>query len=229
MKILKLSLILTLLVLPNLSGLYGATIAIDNFNDGFDSAYGIRDASGTLVGGSFKGVIGRFTITNSAISTNFGQGNLTAISAGFQQFDPSVTGVFGLDNYASGAFDASVTFDTRTTSNSFGGSAIYMVLYKGASLAAATELFVAQMNSNFPTDPALPGLPIFDFNVSLRPANIANLVVGTSGGAPHDFGFSGGGPLPTFGLAAIPEPSRMMLLGLGLVGFGLRRRRGGLV
>jgi hypothetical protein len=28
---------------------------------------------------------------------------------------------------------------------------------------------------------------------------------------------------------AIPEPSRMMLLGLGLVGFGMRRRRGGLV
>jgi hypothetical protein len=228
MNITKLILLSSILSLPTLSGLYAATIAIDNFNDGFDSAYGIRDAGGTLVSGSdFKGVIGRFTITNSAISTNFGEGNLTAISAGFQQFDPTVTGVFGLDNYDAGAFDAQVIFDTKTTSNSFGGSAIYMVLYKGASIAAATELFVAQMNSVFPTDPNV-GAPLTG-SVSLRPSNITDLVVGTQGGAAHDYGFDGGGPLPTFGLAAIPEPSRMMLLGLGLVGFGMRRRRGGLV
>jgi hypothetical protein len=227
MNITKLILLTSILSLPTLSGLYAATIGIDNFNETFNSAYGIRDAGGTLVSGNnFKGVIGRFTITNSAISTNFDQGNLTAISAGFQQFDPTATGVFALDNYAPGAFDASVSFDTKATSNSFGGSAIYMVLYKGVSVAAATELFVAQMNAIFPTDPNI-GAPLLGY-VNFSPSNITNLVVGTQGGPAHDYGY-GGGAQPTFGMEAIPEPSRVMLLGLGLAGLGMRRRRVGLV
>jgi hypothetical protein len=200
-----------------------ATIVFDNLNATSNAAYGIRDSGGTLVSGSgFQGALGRFSITNSAISSSFAGNDLVAIQNAFSQFDP-LNGTFLLDSFGPGAFQASESFDTKASSNSFGGSVVYAVLYKGTSIAAATELFIAEMNAVFPTDPAV-GLPVTS-SISLRPDTITNLLVGTSGGPPHNYGF-GGGALPTFGLAAaVPEPTRSWLIMLGLLGACLRRRR----
>jgi hypothetical protein len=200
-----------------------ATIVFDNANANFDAAYGIRDAGGVLVSGSgFQGALGRFSITNSAISSSFAGNDLVAIQNAFSQFDP-INGTFLLDSVDLGAFQASESFDTKSSSNSFGGSAVYAVLYKGTSIATATELFIAEMNAVFPTDPAV-GLPVIS-SISLRPDTITNLLVGTSGGPLHDYEL-GGAALPTFGLvAAVPEPTRSWLLLLGLMGACLRRRR----
>jgi hypothetical protein len=200
-----------------------ATIVFDNLNATSNAAYGIRDSGGTLVSGSgFQGALGRFSITNSAISSSFAGNDLVAIQNAFSQFDP-LNGTFLLDSFGPGAFQASESFDTKASSNSFGGSVVYAVLYKGTSIATATELFIAEMNAVFPTDPA-EGLALTS-SISLRPDTIANLLVGTSGGPQHDYGI-GGGALPTFGLvAAVPEPTRSWLLVLGLMGACLRRRR----
>ncbi|MBL9145903.1 MAG: PEP-CTERM sorting domain-containing protein [Verrucomicrobiaceae bacterium] len=202
-----------------------ATVTFDNLNGGGDAAYGVRDAAGTLISGSgFSGVMGRFTISDSTIQSNFASGNVAAISTGFSAFDP-VGGTFALDSLAAGAFQTSESFDTKASTNTFGGSSIYAVFYKGASIATATELLIAKLSSAFPTDPEV-GLALTGA-ASFSPSGITSLLVGTSGGAPHDYGI-GGGALPTYGLSlvnAAPEPSRAMLAGLGLMGLVIRRRR----
>lgn len=210
-----------LLLCGNLSA---ATIVIDNLTDLGDGAYGVRDAGGSLITGTdFRGVVGRFTITNSAIASSFASNDLAAIQAGFQQFDP-VNGDFVLDNLDEGAFQASESFDTRNTVNpGFGGSRVYIVLMRGTSISSASELFIAELNYLFPTDPEI-GVPLLD-SFSLRPDTVLNLVVGYDNQTAHDYGF-GSGPLPTFMLAeAIPEPGRVLLLGLSGSLMLLRRRR----
>jgi hypothetical protein len=200
-----------------------ATIVFGNANDDGDAAFGIRDANGVLVSGSgFQGAMGYFTISNSAISSSFAGNDLAAIGSAFAQFDP-VGGSFALGADFPGFFQTSEIFDTRASVNSFGGRAIYAVLYKGTSIATASELLIAQLNAQFPTDPVIGFDP--PVTVLLSPATVNNLVIGTSGGPSHDYSL-GGGALPTFGLvAAVPEPTRAGLLVLGLMGACLRRRR----
>ncbi len=200
-----------------------ATIAFDNLTASGTAAHGIRDANGVLVSGvDFSGALGRFTITNSAISSSFASNNFAAIQAGFQQFDP-VGGSFALDTFVPGAFSASEVFNTKNSVvPGYGGSTVYAVFYKGATIGTASELFVAELNTTFPTDPEVGAGASASF--SIRPSTVANLVVG-SGGASHDFGL-GGGAQSTFQLAnPIPEPSRLVFLGFGLIGVIARRRR----
>jgi hypothetical protein len=201
----------------------GATIAFDNLTALGDAAHGIRDANGVLVSGvSFSGALGRFTISNSAISSSFASNDFAAIQAGFQQFDP-VGGSFALDTFEAGAFSANEVFNTKNSVvPGYGGSTVYAVFYKGATISGASELFVAELNTTFPTDPEVGAAASASF--SIRPSTVANLVVG-SVGAPHDFGI-GGGAQSTFQLAnPVPEPSRLVFLGFGLIGIITRRRR----
>jgi len=208
------------------AGLNAATVTLDNFNTAGDAGYGIRDSAGVLVSGSsFKGMMGRFTISDSAVTSNFTAGDTAAIAAGFDGFNPTAAGQFTLDNYGSGLFQGSVDYDTKTTSNTFGGSTIYAVLFKGTSLATATELFIAKMTTTFPTDP-LVGLAQTGA-ASIKPDGISSILVGNTSPLTNDYGF-GGGALPTYQMAlvgAAPEPSRAMLAGLGLMGLVIRRRR----
>lgn len=201
-----------------------ATIQFQNLTLDGGGAFGIRDANGVLVEGSnFRGAMGYFTVSNLDIISNFGLNNLAAIGNAFQQFDPA-EGSFPLNDFGPGTFQASETFNTAASpTNSFGGRVIYAVLYKGTSVATASELFIAQLNAQFPTDPDVGfNLPM---TVLLSPSSITDLLIGTSGGPSHDYNF-GGGALPTFGLvAAVPEPTRAGLLVLGILGVCLRRRR----
>lgn len=201
----------------------GATLTFDNIAASGDAAYGIRGDNGTLVttANGYTGVLGRFTIADSAVTNNFNNNNFAGIQAGFSAFDP-VNGTFALDSFGPGAFQASESFDTKASSNTFGGSSIYAVFYKGSSIGTATEMFIAKLNSVFPTDPEV-GLAL-TASTSLTPSNVSSILVGRTG-APHDFGL-GGGALPTYQLSAVPEPSRTMILGAGLFGlFAVRNRR----
>lgn len=205
---------------------FSATVAISNVNSGGDAAYGVRDSSGVLVSGTnYKGVMGFFTVSDAAVTSAFAAGNTAAISSAFSAFDPT-SGSFALDTLAPGVFDASESFDTKASANAFGGSSIYTVLFKGADIATATELLIAKLTTAFPTDPEV-GLPLLA-SASFTPSGISSVLVGTSGGTAHDYGL-GGGALPTYGLssvpALVPEPSRVLFLALGCMGFLMRRRR----
>ncbi len=205
------------------SCVHGATLTFDNLNANGDAAYGIRGNDGVLVttANGYTGVLGTFTISDSAVTSNFQAGNLAAIQSGFSAFDP-VNGTFDLDTFGPGAFQASESFDTRASSNALGGASIYAVFYKGSSIGSSTEIFIAKLNSLFPTDPDV-GLALTG-NASLTPTNVSSILVGTTG-APHDFGI-GGGALPTYQLSGVPEPSRALILGAGLFGlFAARNRR----
>jgi len=202
--------------------LRGATVTISNLSDLGNGAHGVRDASGVLVNDAvgFRGAMGYFTITDSQISSSFSGGDFAGIASGFQMFDP-IAGFFTLNSFAAGAFQSSETFDTKVSSNSFGGQPIYVVLFRGAALASATELLVAKLTDLFPTDPEI-GAPL-PSSTALRPSKVGSLVVG-SVGATHDYGF-GSGPLTSYQLAAVPEPSRALLLLGGVAGLMMRRRR----
>lgn len=212
----------TLLVLTASS--FAATITFDNLSPSGNAAYGVRGASGALATSpGYSGVLGTFTISDSAVSSFFAAGNTASIAAGFSIFDPT-NGTFSLDSLASGAFQTSESFSTKASANTFGGSSIYAILYNGASVSAATELFIAKLNTTFPTDPEV-GAALLG-SASLTPTGIASILAGTTGAA-HDYGF-GGGSLSTYQLqsvSAVPEASRMMLGLFGMVALGLRRRR----
>jgi hypothetical protein len=139
------------------SNLNGATVTFDNFFvSGVDvtGAYGVRDASGALASNSFHGIMGKFTIADSAVTSNFASGNVGAIASGFQAFD-SVTGSFDLGNPVDGVFQSTESFDTKASSNSLGGSSVYAVFYNTSAIATATQLFIAKLTAVFPTDPEL--------------------------------------------------------------------------
>lgn len=191
-----------------------ATVTVDNFSDG-GGAYGIRDSAGAFItNGGYKGAIGKFSITDSAIQSNFASGDVASVSSGFQIFGSEFS-----QTVIDGAFQQDAV---NAYPSSFSGTE-YIVLYKGSSLATATELLIAKLLSTFPTDTSpLPAVTGF---AQLRPSNVSSVLVGSIGTA-FDFGGTDGA-LPSYQMALVgaPEPSRAMLAGLGLMGLVIRRRR----
>ena len=209
------------------SGLFGATVSLDNLDVSNNGAYAVRGAGATsasfiTTADGYKGVMGRFTITDSAISSAFSSGDVAAINTGFSAFGST----FAVDNLVDGVFSTTQSADTKAPS-AFGGATIYTVLFKGASIGAATELLIAKMAAVFPTDP--DGGGALSSDVFFRPSGgsgISSIIVGGNG-ADFDFG-GGSGVQPTYQLAlvgAAPEPSRVLLAGLGVMGLVIRRRR----
>lgn len=180
-----------------------ATITISNYSSNYDGFYGIADNTGALVssGSAATGVMGRMTLTDQQISDLAATNNIAALSAGFVPFDP-VNGTFALNSVANGAFESSETFDTRASVNTFGGSPIYVWIYKGVSRTTATEYLLFKLNSNFPTDSEVepPEGPV---PTSIRLGDVAIRFAGDSGPQTHDYGL-GGGALPIYKMFVIP-------------------------
>ncbi|HEY1080763.1 MAG TPA: Ig-like domain-containing protein [Prosthecobacter sp.] len=167
----------------------GATITISNYSTGLNGVHGIADAASTRLGGATaRGTLGRMNgLTESQVADLATAGNITALNAAFQPFGDD----FALDSLgAAGAFESEIFFDTHPSVRpGYGGSPIYVWMYKGTSRTSSSEYLLVRLTANFPTDSDLPSSPI---NVYVRPDNVAQVLAGTTGGATFDYGLGGG-------------------------------------
>lgn len=174
-----------------LSPVQAATLTVSNYNAAFTGIHGIADAAGTRLGTGAAGVIGRMTLTDEEIQTKVAAGDIAGLNAGFQPFDP-VGGSFALNSLGSaGAFEVSLSQDTRASVNALGGSSICVWLYKGVGRTSATEYVLLKLTQTFPTDPE-DGLPLGPVEVLVNPASVATVFAGTLGPASHDYNLGAG-------------------------------------
>lgn len=168
----------------------GATLTVSNYNEAGTGIHGIADSTGTRVasGGGF-GLIGRFTISDAEVKNKALAADITGLNAAFQTFDPAGT-AFTLDSWGQpGAFETAISADTKaTTRPGFGGSAVYLWLFKGQSRTTATEYLLVRLSKEFPTD--AEQAPPAQADISLNPTTVAELVAGSSG--PQTFDYANG-------------------------------------
>lgn len=170
-----------------------ATLTLTNYTAAANAVHGIADKEGVRIGTSQgAGVLGRMaSLSDEQIDAAVAAGDIATLAADFQAFDP-VGGIFGLNSLGvDGAFEQSLSDDTRASVNALGGAPIFVWLYKGASRSEASQYWLARLNSVFPTDAEdLP--PAGPVDVAVRPGNIDKLFAGTVGPETHDYGLGGG-------------------------------------
>jgi VCBS repeat-containing protein len=170
-----------------------ATLTLTNYTAAANAVHGIGDKEGARIGSSQgAGVIGRMaSLSDAQIEAAVAVGDIATLVADFQAFDP-VGGIFGLNSLGTdGAFEQSLSHDTRASVNAFGGAPIFVWLYKGASRSEASQYWLARVSSVFPTDAEdLP--PAGPVDVAVRPGNIDKLFAGTIGPETYDYGLGGG-------------------------------------
>lgn len=170
-----------------------ATLTLSNYNAAANAVHGIADKNGTRIGAAEgAGVIGRMaSLSDEQIEAAVAAGDMEALAADFEAFDP-VGGIFGLSSLgAAGAFEHSLSDDTRASVNALGGAPVFIWFYKGASRTEASQFFLARLTSAFPTDSEVlpPSGPV---DVAVRPDTIQRLFAGTVGTETHDYGLGGG-------------------------------------
>ena len=198
------------------SSAYSASITVTNFTD-FPSTNAISDDAGTLLNNTFVGVGYFGTISDVALQTLTPTDFATILGGGeFVQFGADV-GWLGAGVYQGAPSTAILA------GSGFIGHNIYTLIGNAATLAASTELLIVKHTPTFAQDN-----PVFSAD-ALLDANAGNGTVlwGSTGKTSFDFG---GGALPNYSTlaasaGAVPEPSRAVLAGLGLMGLMLRRRR----
>lgn len=166
-----------------------ATLTVSNASSSGNGFHGLATEAGALLSpGQARGVLGRLTLSDSEIAELVEAGDLTALNAAFQPFGSD----FALqltDSGPAGAFETSVTADSRASANDFGGSPVHVWIHLGADRASASQYLLAKLNTTFPTDPE-EAPPAFA-SLALRPDSIALLHAGSLAGS-HDYGLGGG-------------------------------------
>ena len=163
--------------------------------------------------------IGYFTISDSAIASNFLSGNTAAITAAFQEFGTPNAVHVGDGYNVDGVWSAS-SFNINPA---FVGQRIHIWAYDTNTEGAATQWGIFTNPSSslwvFPSDTPTPGSTNVD--LSQVPHDSTGLIVGGFGGPPD----------PNFGnapyklAALVPEPSSVILSAFGLGVLAARRRR----
>ncbi len=166
-----------------------ATLTVSNTSAGGNGYHGIANEAGSLLTpGEARGVLGRMTLNDTEIAELVEAGDIAALDAAFQPFGSD----FALklsESGPAGAFEKSVTADSRVSANSFGGSPVYLWIHLGDERVSAAEYLLAKLIPVFPTD-AEEAPPTF-VSLALRPANIARLHAGSLAGS-HDYGLGAG-------------------------------------
>lgn len=215
----------------SLSSVSAATLIADNVSSGLTRA----DGTTALANGRVR--FGTFVVSNLDITAN--ANNLAYLDANFREvvnysgaissfatdgfFDNSTLGTSA--NYAGGSTTyGGTTYDlssgaTNNVANDIAGSNIYMWVLNNAALASATEQAIfASTYAWTDTDVA----PSNDSSFDMTPSALTALVGQVGTGA--DIG-AGAASHRLSAIGAVPEPSRALLVLLGIGGLFLRRRR----
>ena len=192
----------------------GAQINVTNFDTAAPPTFNaVVDSNGAAIanGAGFASV-GTFTLPAADINI----GNASAVLADFVLF--GATGDFADE----GAFSAPglYNFDTAAPTvegDAFVGNPLFTLITDSATFADATELLVFQHTSNFEADD-----PLFTGSANLALDTGGTLLIGTAGATTT---VAGAGEVAALTLAAVPEPSAVLLAGLGSMLMIVRRRR----
>lgn len=209
--------LLVLFCTASLTQVNAATVLITNATfDGSTNA--IVSSSGTLLNNTYVGV-GYFEgLTDSQIQamdlSTFAQ---IATGGAFQEFDSSTSWwAFG-----AGVVDGNAQ-EAILAGSEFIGESIYSIIGNGATLATSTEFLIVKYSAMFGEDnPAFNAVAKIDLSGG-------NGTVLWGGSGVHSGNYFGEGVNPAYstaGTAAVPEPSRLLFLALGLMGLSLRRKR----
>lgn len=211
------------LVIGFLFSIYSADGATVNITNGFGSdTQGVADNAGVLLNNT-TGVValGTFLSGDSAVTSATSS---TTLLAGFTEFGTSAS---TFDDPGASIFGNQGVFDisgSSTDGTTFEGQSIYLVVGNSTSLSAASEFFVYRFDQNFlnVTGPGITDLVLGDDTGSVVFGAEDTVNLQAVGSGP----FSTPNPVfETAGFTAVPEPSSIALLGLGVFGFVIRRRR----
>lgn len=188
----------------------------------------IENTSDVLVGSGFAG-LGGFSITDSDVTTAISNNNFTGLFSAFTPFvgsDDFATGLVGLNGGASpGGYGVN---NGNFTVTPHIGQTIYTFIGNALTLANSTQVALFKHTQLLVADPGGTATPL-DYVYDLSVAN-GNLLIGSRdsfvGLTDSNFGLTNA-TVNTVKLAAVtvvPEPSSILLSGLGMVAL-LRRKR----
>jgi hypothetical protein len=197
---------------------------------GADTSNGFSEENGADLGVGSLVRVGVFTLTDSQIQSAFATSNFAALNAGFIQLGTSRMGDgFGFSGHYTRAFDV----DTTNTA----GLQLALWVYKSsdnssdtASIATPLQMGIFYMDRTVnnawavPPQVPVPGATVIDIS-NLTDASSSALRAGAHvvvGSFPK--GTSDATGSPNFGLATVPEPSSIALLGVASLGLLARRR-----